>query len=86
MKENSILIYKKQIDDWKKYVIQNMDYQRILIEERNKWNKIIEKHKENMFNNGIECDEISCEVVKDYYKLMTGSLSYVPGFGFGSNI
>ena len=74
MKENSILIYEKQTDDWKKYVIQNMDYQRILIGERNKWNKIIEKHKENMFNNGIECDEISCEVVEDYHKLMTRSL------------
>ena len=69
--ENLILINEKQPDDWKKYVIQNMDYQRILIEERNKWNKIIEKHKENMFSNGIECDKISCEVVKDYHKLMT---------------
>ena len=71
--ENLILINEKQPDDWKKYVLKDMEYQRILIEERNKWNKIIEKHKDNMINNGIECDEISREVVRDYHKLMTRS-------------
>ena len=71
--ENLILINEKQPDDWKKYIIQNMDNQIIFNEERNKWNKIIEKHKKNMFNNGIECDKLSCEVVKDYYELTTGS-------------
>ena len=50
-----------------------MEYQRILIEERNKWNNIIEKHKDNMFINGIVHDELCCEMVKDYHELMTGS-------------
>ena len=50
-----------------------MEYQRILIEERNKWNKIIEKHKDNMFISGIIHDELCCEMVKDYHQLMTGS-------------
>ena len=71
--ENLILINEKQPDDWKKYVIQNMEYQRILIKERNKWNKIIEKHKDNMFITGIAHDKLCCEMVKDYHELMTGS-------------
>ena len=69
-KENLIHINEKQPDDWKKYILKNMEYRRILIEDRNEWNKIIVKHKENMFNNCIECDEISCEVVEEYYELM----------------
>ena len=71
--ENSILINEKQPDDWKKYVIQNMEYQRILIEVKNKWNKIIEKHKDNMFINGINHDKLCCKIIKDYHELMTGS-------------
>ena len=71
--ENLILINEKQPDDWKKYVIQNMEYQRILIEVKNKWNKIIEKHKDNMFINGINHDKLCCKIIKDYHELMTGS-------------
>ena len=71
--ENLIFIKEKQPDDWKKHISKDVEYQRILIEERNKWNKIIKKHKDNMINNGIKCDKRSCEVVKDYHKLMTGS-------------
>ena len=70
IKENLIYINEKQPDDWKKYILKNIEYRRILIEDRNKWNKIIEKHKENMFNNCIECDEISCKVVEEYYESM----------------
>ena len=65
--------YEKDPDNWKKYVIQNMEYQTILIEERNKWNKIIRKHKDNMFINGIEQNSSCCKMIEDYHELMTGS-------------
>ena len=71
--ENSILINEKQPDDWKKYVIQNMNYQIILNEMKNKWNKIIEMHKDNMSINDVEHDKLCCEVMKDYYESTTGS-------------
>ena len=70
---NSIIIHVKQPDDWKKYIIQDMEYKTILINERNKWNKIIEKHKDNMFINGISHDKFCIEMVNDYHELMTGS-------------
>ena len=73
IEKNSISINEKQHDDWKKYVIQNIEYHKILIEETNKWNKIIEKHKENMSNNGIHRDKLCFEVEEDYNELTTGS-------------
>ena len=31
-----------------------MEYKTLLFEEKNKWNKIIEKHQDNMLINGIK--------------------------------
>ena len=42
--ENSISINEKP-DDWKKYVSKEIEYKTFFNEEKNKWNKIIEKHK-----------------------------------------
>ena len=70
--KNAISINKKT-DDWKKYVSKEIKYITFLNEEKNKWNKIIEKHKDNMFNNSKKHDNLCCVVIKDYYQLTTGS-------------
>ena len=69
--ENSILINEKP-DDWKKYVSKEIKYKTFLNEEKNNLNKIIEKHKDNMFINSKNHDKLCCEVIKDYYQLTTG--------------
>ena len=70
--ENSISINEKP-DDWKKYVSKEIKYITFLNEEKNKWNKIIEKHKDNMFINSKNHDKLCCELIKDYHQLTTGS-------------
>ena len=71
--ENANLVNEKQPDDWNKYVIPDMEYRKILIEKRNKWNKIIEKHKDNMSINGISHDKLCIKTVEDYHEVITGS-------------
>ena len=69
----NIISINEKPDDWKKYVSKEIKYKTFLNEEKNKWNKIIEKHKDNMFINGKNHDKLCCEVIKDYYQLTTGS-------------
>ena len=72
IEENSISINQKS-DDWKKNVSKEIEYIRFFNEEKNKWNKIIEKHKDNLSINRKKHDESCIEVIEDYNELTTGS-------------
>ena len=68
--ENIIKANKTDPDNSKIYIVENMDNKIYSNKEKNKWNKIIEKHKDNMFINGKNHDKLCCEVIKDYYQLI----------------
>ena len=74
--ENSIKINKTDPDNWKKYIVENMNYEIYFIEKKNKHSKIIEKHKDNMSMNNIKHNKSCPKLIELYYESITTSKIY----------
>ena len=66
--ENLIKANKTDPDNWKKYIVENMDYEIDFIEKKNKHNKIIKKHKYNMSINNIKHSKSCHKLIELYYE------------------
>ena len=63
-------------NNWKKYIVENMNNEIDFIEKKNKWNKIIEKHKDNMSINNIKHSKSCNDSIELYYESITTSKIY----------
>ena len=74
--ENSIKANKTDPDNWKKHIVENMNNEIDFIEKKNKHNKIIKKHKDNMSINNIKHSKSCHKLIELYYESITTSKIY----------
>ena len=73
---NSIKANETDPNNWKKYIVENMNNEIHFIEKKNKYNKIIEKHKDNMSINNIKHSKSCYDLIELYYECITTSKIY----------